>query len=265
MTSPATLRSGEAHELVCVRTLEAMDAASVPFLIGGTFALACYTGEPRMTRDLDVMLRGRDLPTALEALGGAGFETSLPYPHWLAKATQGDFVVDLIFASGNGVARVDDEWFRHATRADLFGRGVLVTPVEEMIWSKAFVMERERFDGADVVHLLWSRGRTLDWDRLERRFGEFLPVLYLHLVEFLFSYSDGHQRIPAGVFERIQNRAQDMLRTRSTPRVCRGTLLSREQYLDDLERRGYADGRRSHGTMSASDVEIWTAAIDDRQ
>jgi hypothetical protein len=26
--------------------------------------------------------------------------------------------------------------------------------VEEMVWQKAFIMERERFDGADVVHLI---------------------------------------------------------------------------------------------------------------
>ena len=27
-------------------------------------------------------------------------------------------------------------------------------PAEEMIWSKAFIMERERYDGADVAHIL---------------------------------------------------------------------------------------------------------------
>ena len=43
---------------------------------------------------------------------------------------------------------------------------VLLAPPEEMIWSKAFVCERERYDGADVNHLLRACGRQMDWQRL---------------------------------------------------------------------------------------------------
>lgn len=257
------LRSGEAHELLSARTIDILDAAGVPFLIGGTFALGSYTGEPRLTKDLDMMLRGRDVPRALDALRAEGFETAVPYPHWLAKATQEDFVVDLIFASGNGVARVDDEWFAHARPAQIFDRRVLVSPPEELLWSKAFVMERERYDGADVVHLLWSQGRALDWERVERRFGDLLPVLYMHLIELLFAYSDGADRLPPGLFERIQRRAQALLEHKPATRLCRGTLISREQYLHDLDAHGYVDARQALGTMSDDDVETWTAAIEE--
>ena len=53
---------------------------------------------------------------------------------------------------------------------------VLEVPVhlaaaEEMIWSKAFVMERERYDGADILHILRKSAREVDWVRLLRRFG----------------------------------------------------------------------------------------------
>ena len=42
-----------------------------------------------------------------------------------------------------------------------------------------------------------------------------------------------------------------------------GTLLSREQYLTDVSRWGYADGRVApHGPMTAEDVAHWTAAIE---
>lgn len=245
--------------------MDVLDAAGVPFLVGGSFAQAFHTREPRLAKDFDIMLEGSSVPHALDALAAEGFETSLPYPHWLAKTIYRDLVVDLIFASGNGVARVDAEWFAHAPKTELFGRPVLVTPVEELIWSKAFVMERERYDGADVTHLLWASGRIIDWERLEGRFGRFLPVLYMHLVEFLFAYSDGHDRLPPGVFAGIQTRALSQLagaRQEAEDPVCRGTLMSREQYLHDLEEHGYADGRRTDGTMTPSDIEIWTAAID---
>jgi hypothetical protein len=44
--------------------------------------------------------------------------------------------------------------------------------------------------------------------------------------------------------------------------VCRGTLLSREQYLVDLRERGYADARvPPWGELSADALEVWTSAI----
>jgi hypothetical protein len=47
--------------------------------------------------------------------------------------------------------------------------------------------------------------------------------------------------------------------------VCYGTLLSREQYLHDLDAWKYKDGREQpNGPMSRADIEIWTAAIDKR-
>jgi hypothetical protein len=44
--------------------------------------------------------------------------------------------------------------------------------------------------------------------------------------------------------------------------VCYGTLLSREQYLHDLEHLKYHDSREEpHGSMSREQIEIWTKAI----
>ena len=262
MSASALLRSGERHQRACADTIEALDVAGVPFLLGGTFALAFHTGEPRTTKDLDVMVRRADLPSALDALARAGFATSLPFPHWLAKAQRDDFLVDVIFSSGNGVARVDEEWFQYASRAELFGRMLLISPAEELIWSKAFVMERERYDGADVAHLLWAKGRVLDWPRLERRFASLLPILLLHVLEFLFVYSDASERLPPGLFARLQSRALAELNRAGGRPVCRGALISRSQYLHDTQHRGYADGRLAIGAMSAEDVDLWTAAID---
>jgi hypothetical protein len=47
-----------------------------------------------------------------------------------------------------------------------------------------------------------------------------------------------------------------------TERLCQGTLISREQYLLDVDRWGYQDARiRPYGTMTPEDVGRWTAAI----
>ena len=45
-----------------------------------------------------------------------------------------------------------------------------------------------------------------------------------------------------------------------------GTLLSREQYLHDVERLGYVDGRLTGASsMTAEDVALWTADIHARK
>src|SRR6266545_4662741 len=92
-----------AKEFYC-HTLSVFEKAELPVLIGGAYAFGRYTGIERHTKDFDVF-------------------------------------VDVIFGSGNGIARVDDEWFAHATHDHVFDMPVLLCPPEEMIWSKAFIQE----------------------------------------------------------------------------------------------------------------------------
>ena len=153
------------------RTLHVLSDAQVPFLVGGSHALLNYTGIARPTKDFDLFLRRSNIDAALGALGEAGYDTEITFRHWLAKARDGNDVVDLVFNSGNGICSVDDEWFAHAIEADVLGMPVKIAPVEELLWQKTFVMERERYDGADVAHIIRSCAETLDWDRIVRRFG----------------------------------------------------------------------------------------------
>jgi hypothetical protein len=201
----------------------------------------------------------------MSALAACGYRTELPFPHWLAKARRGRDYVDVIFSSGNGIAVVDDEWFLHAVPAEMLGVPVALCPPEETIWSKAFVMERERYDGADIAHLIASCGPTLDWGRLLRRFGEHWRVLLAHLVLFGFIYPGQRDRVPKVVLRRYLSLLGREVETEAPhDRICMGTLLSRAQYLVDVNRRGYQDARLSpHGTMSAAERSIWSAGIED--
>jgi hypothetical protein len=247
------------------RGLNLLADEGVPFLAGGALAVAAYAAIRRDTKDLDVFVREQDLPRVLEVLAGAGFRIEVPYPHWLAKAHADQHFVDVIFSSGNGIARVDEEWFEYARPATVFGTPVLLCPPEETIWSKAFVMERERFDGADVTHLLLACGADLDWDRLLRRFGEHWPVLLSHLVLFGYVYPAEAARIPDrildGLVARLRRERGGLREKDASPPVCRGPLLSREQYLPDMS-RGWRDGRLPPtGSMSPEDIALWTRAI----
>jgi hypothetical protein len=249
------------------RVLQALNEANVPFLVGGAYAFNRYTSIIRRTKDLDIFIRRNDFDAARERLHRCGYRADMVYPHWLAKTYYGeddeeDFV-DIIFSSGNGVAAVDDLWFEHAIEDDVLGIRTKLCPIEEMIWSKAFVMERERFDGADISHLVLACADRIDWQHLLQRFGPHWRVLLSHLVLFGFAYPGHRELVPAPLMEELLERLhKEIAAPPHADDVCAGTLLSREQYLTDVEHWGYRDARVvPAGNMSREDTARWTEAI----
>jgi hypothetical protein len=241
------------------RVMDELRDAQVPFLVGGAFALQRYGGIVRDTKDLDLFVRPSDGERALDALARAGYRTELTAPHWLGKILEEDIVVDVIWSSGNGVAKVDDDWFDHAVDEPILGMPAKLIPPEEMIWQKAYIMERERFDGGDVNHLLRARAEQLDWERLIRRFGEHWRVLLAHLILFGFAYPTERHRIPAAVLREMTERLRGELDgAAATERVANGTLLSRAQYRVDVGSWGYRDARlRPPAGLTEQDIAEW--------
>jgi hypothetical protein len=268
LTDTETPQSGLAPETLDFyrEAMAALEEGGVPFLVGGAYAYARYTGIVRHTKDFDVFVRPGDFDRALAVFTGKGWQTERTFPHWLGKGYRGDDFVDVIFSSGNGVARVDDEWFEHAVEETVLDRPARLVPPEEMIWSKSFIMERERFDGGDIAHVLHARADEMDWDRLMRRFelrGGW-RVLLSHLVLFGYIYPGHARRIPKNVMEALTGRLLHGPLSPASDRLCRGPILSRSQYLVDIHQRGYRDARlKPEGNMSEEDVERWTAGAAD--
>lgn len=242
--------------------MRVMNEAGVPFLIGGAYAVSVYTGIERHTKDFDLFVRERDLDAALAAFETQGHRGERSFPHWLAKAFCGDDCIDLIYRAGNGLSEVDDSWFQRAREEEVLGMpGKLVAP-EEIIWMKAFIMERERYDGADIAHILYHCADKLDWPHLVRRFGENWRVLLSHLVLFGFIYPSEKQHVPESILSEVLEWTLEDQRATTDDPICRGTLLSRAQYLVDVQQRGLRDARvQPDGRMTREDVHHWTAAI----
>ncbi|BDG09605.1 nucleotidyltransferase family protein [Anaeromyxobacter paludicola] len=250
--------NGRSREELDARALalRALRDAGVPFVVAGAYAFFEYTGQFRDTKDLDVFLDRGALEQAFEVLERAGFRTELTDPGWIGKAWAGDYFVDLIFSSGNGVAEVDDLWFTHAREGVVMGVPVLLAPPEEIIWSKAFVCERERFDGADVANLLRAVGDELDWRRLLARFDRHWQVLFAHVTSFMYAYPSDRSKVPGWVVTELCRRTLDEHRAGDWDRpVCRGNLLSRVQYQHALEQLGYEDGRRFEERLRRAEGE----------
>ncbi len=242
------------------RVLRTLNRREVQFLVGGAQTLENFTGITRKVKDLDIYVRPRDVPSALDSLSSAGYQTEMSFPHWLAKARERKLFVDIIFRSGNGLCEVNDIWFEHAVEGNVFGMPVRCCSVEEMIWSKAFVMERERYDGADVAHLLRSCADQIDWQRLLFHFGPYWRVLLSHLILFGFIYPGERSLLPDWVLRQLLDRLQNETDiTGPLLKVCQGTLLSRIQYIKDVDKWGYQDARlRPFGPMQPEEAAQWT-------
>jgi catechol 2,3-dioxygenase-like lactoylglutathione lyase family enzyme len=256
----------ESRAFYC-EALGILNKAKMPFLIGGAYAFERYTGIGRHTKDLDLFVHPRDVESTLKVFSEAGYETELSVSHWLGKAFCGDNFVDFIFSAANGIAMVDDIWFDHAMEDKVFDIPVLVCPPEEMIWSKGFIMARDRYDGADVAHLIYARGKEFDWTHLLARFGVNWRVLYSHLILFGFIYPGERSQIPNWVMEEFQNRLQQEINNPpTTEKICQGPVLAPLQYQIDVQQWGYKDARVSPtGNMTAAEVTEWTEHLKEEK
>lgn len=229
--------------------LSRLNEHRAPYLVGGTHACQVHTGIHARTNDLQLYVRQADRGRVLDVLRGRGWE-AIAEPHGLARLRRGDAVIDVIHGSANGVASVDDLWFRHAPPGQVLGVAVRLVPVEEMIWLKAFSMEKSRFEGADVAHLLLTGADGINWDRLLWRFGRHWRVLLAHLLLFGYIYPEKRSLVPKALLDTLvvllrqeeEAGTPDLARAAARP-TCRGTLLSGEQYRVDVDIWGFGDAR----------------------
>lgn len=237
-----------------LHALTLMDQSGAKYVVGGGYAMACYTGIVRHTKDLDVFIKRGDRDRVLDVFAKAGYETDLHWPHFLAKAITKDAFVDILYGSANGLCTVDDAMLAHPVREDVLGRSAPLCPIEEMIWSKAFVQSRDRFDGADIMHLIRARADGIDWHRLRNRFrGGHERVLLGHLLMFGYVYPSERDRVPMWVTDELFAAAKG--EPREARKVCQGTFLSNDQYLFDVAKWGYADARlRPQGPLTFEEI-----------
>ena len=84
----------------------------IRFAFGGAFATAEYTGELRNTKDFDIYVRPVDRAAMIQVMGEAGLTDHfdrLAYDRsWIYRASQGDIIVDTIWAMANHRAEVDE-------------------------------------------------------------------------------------------------------------------------------------------------------------
>lgn len=221
--------------------LEELARTKVPFAVSGGFAFHHHTGIWRATKDLDLVITPAEAPKALNILMKAGFETWVEDPVWLAKAQREGYFVDLITGVGNATLTVEDDWIERAIPDQMLGTPCKVLGAEEMIASKLFVTRRERFDGADIAHLLKARAASLDWDRLRLLTEKHWEILYWHFVLFAFIYPGLTDLVPQKLWRELTEEfAQSVLRPDGAA-LFRGSLIDPRMFAIDVKEWGEPD------------------------
>jgi hypothetical protein len=223
-------------------SLRLLRDSQIPVLVAGTFAVNCYTGINRATKDLDIFCRAGDFPRILLRFREHGFDAVTVDERWLAKVKRGGCFFDVIFSSTAAVVTITDLWFQESHPAEIYGVPVQLTPPTEMIWSKALLQNRHRYDGADIAHLILRQNERIDWKRLLAHMEQYWEVLLMHVLNFRFIYPSERDKIPRWLLDEL------LLRTREQAdlpppqtKVCRGRLFSPDDYRIDVSEWGFAD------------------------
>jgi hypothetical protein len=222
--------------------LRIVKASGVPFLVGGTYAFNSHTRVVRQTKDLDIFCRAADYPRILEAGAAAGLAIEVLDERWIAKLKRDPHFVDVIFGSVNAVAPVSDQWFLASHQGTVLGLEVQVLPATELIWSKAFLQDRHRYDGSDIVHVILVKNREIDWRRLLGYFNQYWEVLLIHLLNFRFIYPSERDLVPRWLLDELLERLHRQRQLpKTTHKTCRGHMFSPNDYAVDLHEWGFGD------------------------
>ena len=225
-----------------VESLKLLVESGVPFLLSGTYALSCYTGIVRPTKDLDVFCKVSDGPKILAFFKERGFEIEVEDDRWIGKVWQGKNFFDVIWNLSSASIPIDDEWFREVYEVEVYGTVVRITPPTEFILSKLFIQTRYRYDGADVVHTILKKPDEVDWKRLMTAMELYWELLLIHVLNFRFIYPTKRDLIPRWVFDELLSRlaAQAEMPAGGVD-ICRGRLVSPMDYVTDISEWGFGD------------------------
>lgn len=223
----------------CLRLLAKSD---IPFLVSGTYALACYTGIVRPTKDVDIFCTAGNYPKILAYFHGRGYRIEVVDERWLARILQDEHFLDVIFNMPTASVPVTEEWFQQAPSVKIYDTEVRIIPPTEFIRSKLFVQDRYRYDGADVAHVILKKHDQIDWHRLLSHMELYWEVLLIHLLNFRFIYPSERDLVPRWLFDELVKRLEaQAAMPPSMVKVCRGRMFSPRDYLVDVTEWGFSE------------------------
>ena len=223
------------------RWLEILRRSGIRYALGGAYAHYGVTGVWRDSKDLDAFVRPEDVRPALDAFAAAGFETELRDAHWLAKVHSPPHLLDILFAVRHMTRlRITDDWLGSSLAARFLGVPTRILAPEETIATKVYIANRDRFDGADILHIIRALQGEVDWQRLIDLLDGDEEIVFWHLILFSFAYPMHREWLP----RELMRRAFERLQTAPAlfgARAFRGMVLDPASFRVDVAEWGYRD------------------------
>lgn len=162
------------------RAVAALNAAEIPFLLGGSVAIWAHGG-PETRNDLDFMVRPEDAERALEALVDAGMRPERPAEDWLLKAWDGDVLIDIIHRPMG--MTISDEVIARGRERSIDAVQVRVMAIEDVLTSKLLALGEHSLDLEGSLQLARALREQIDWGEVRLR-TEHSPYAraFLHLI-----------------------------------------------------------------------------------
>jgi Uncharacterised nucleotidyltransferase len=151
------------------RSVAALDAQGIPYLLGG--GLGCWArGGPPSSNDIDLMLKPEDAERAQQALAEAGMRPETPPEQWLRKAWDGEILIDLIFEPSG--MRIDDEVIARGEVISVEAMQVRVMDLDDILTTKLLALDEHSADYRDLILITRSLREQIDWPKLRERTAE---------------------------------------------------------------------------------------------
>lgn len=196
------------------RTAAALRDREIGFALAGSMA-AWARGGPPPWHDVDFVLAEEDVEAALAAVAAAGLRIERPPEGWLAKAWDGEVLVDLIW-DPLGVS-ITTERVASAERLNVAGMTLPVMSATDVLTSKLLALSESHLEFEALLAIVRALREQIDWDRLRRRTAghplarSFLFLVgELNLVPGAERYEPETLRIPLGTVSEPNGRPEEI-------------------------------------------------------
>jgi len=141
----------------------------------------------------------------------------------------------------NAVIVVDDTWMERAQKATIAGVPSRIISAEDLLASKLFVIRRERFDGADIAHVIYGTKGRLDWKRILDHAGEHWEIVLWALILFRYVYPAHTDYVPAELWQDLLSRYMSLVQRLDPKAPFRGSLVDDNIFSIDVKDWGLED------------------------
>jgi hypothetical protein len=208
--------------LIYSSAISAAREAGVPFLLGGGLAMMAFTGQWRDTKDIDIYILPKHRRAMIGALTRAGFADYYPRQRydrrWIYRGFRDGVNVDIMWGMANHIAQVSEEWFERAGWIQIRGEKLWVAPMEEMMWCKLYILQRNRCDWIHLFNLVFARSRDIDWGHLLSLLKGDAPLLKAFLTVYTWLCPNQALGLPKNLRKQLGGQGAG----RGKSRTCEG-------------------------------------------